>query len=155
MRAHSAITALLIALPAFGCVPTEGGLHGSLSDFYDLDHERVRARLYDDTLSIEYVRTDSQVPVRLTLTGPKPGTHDLLDRGDATGRVGHQVLPGLMAGQIVLSAFEATSQERVAGSFDARFEVGDKTASLRGEFDTELEIVGDIEGYDYSSGGAP
>jgi hypothetical protein len=146
------MSVLLMALflaTAAGCTE-ENSLSGSLGDFYRLQFDLVRARLYSSELSIEYVsKSTGAVPVRVTLRvdeqEPRAGkTYDLGEHGDISGRLtdGMEMLP-LVGGELTLEQFEPELDARVKGSFEARLRAERDTLSLSGTFDTELEPVPD------------
>jgi hypothetical protein len=143
-----ALLALLLA-PASGCTE-DNSLSGSLGDFYRLEFDVVRARLYSSELSIEYVsRGTGAVPVRVTLRTdeqePRAGeTYDLGEHGDVTGRLpdGMEMLP-VVDGELTLDEFGPELDDRVRGSFEAKLRAERDTLSLTGTFDTELEPVPD------------
>lgn len=135
------------------CSDDEGALRGSLGDFYDFTHSSVRARLYNSELSIEYVRENGQVPVRISLDQVEgnpitTGEYNLADRGRITGRSGNNDIPQFLRGTLTLDAFSPSNGSQVQGDFSARFATGDDEASLTGDFDTTLEVVDQIIGYD-------
>ncbi len=133
-----------------------GNLTGSLLDFYDAQYSTVRARLYSSELAIEYVREDGEVPVRVTVLRDSNlvsgQTYELPEQGNMTGRVGDTDLPELDNAEVILEDFEIVDGSRVRGSFSASFRLGMDTASLSGEFDTELEIVDKVPGYPFDFG---
>ncbi len=145
----------LIAFLAFfsACSGDEASLRGSLGDFYDIDYSTVRARLYASELSIEYVQEDLQVPVRVTLrkltTGMiEPGAYDLTALGAISGRSRDNDIPDMTTGKLVLERFEPVNGSEISGSFEAKFRTGNDEATLVGEFNTTLEVVDQIDGYD-------
>ena len=133
-----------------------GRLRGSLLNFYDAEHERVRARLYSSELAIEYVREDGEVPVRVTLRRDADlvagERFTLPARGALTGRVGDTDAPELEEGEVTLERFEIVEGERVVGEFTASFTLREDTASLSGTFDAPLQIVDRVPGYAYDFG---
>ncbi|MEZ4459910.1 MAG: hypothetical protein R3E66_09305 [bacterium] len=144
---------VLGATVLLGCSSENGGLRGSLEDFYNLTFESVRARLYPTELSIEYVRAGGQVPVRVTLVQRegepiKAATYDLLTLGNITGRSGDNDIPRMVGGELKLTEFQAVNGSRIAGEFEAQFATGEDKASLTGDFDTTLEVIDQIIGYD-------
>ncbi len=137
----------------FSCSADEGGLQGSLKDFYGLSFDTVRARLYPTELSIEYVRAGGQVPVRLTLKQVedqpiKAASYDLVTLGNITGRSGDNDIPRFVTGTLKLTEFEAVNGSRIVGEFEGQFATGDDKASLSGDFEANLEVVAQIVGYD-------
>lgn len=147
------LLAVVVLLVLGGCSEDEGALRGSLSDFYDLTHSSVRARLYSSELSIEYVRDNAQVPVRVSIRRSESGElstgeYNLGDVGSITGRSGDNDIPTFLKGSLTLDAFQPSNGSRIQGSFSARFATGRDEASLAGDFDTTLEVVDQIQGYD-------
>jgi hypothetical protein len=136
-----------------GCGRDEGGLRGSLGDFYDLSYDDVRARQYSSEMSIEYVTENDQVPVRVVLDverdGLRAGTFDLVEMGDISGRARDSEIPPMTSGELKIDEVEVRDGGRIRGSFDARFRTGDDEATLAGDFDTTLEIVESIDGYTF------
>ncbi|MEM1414335.1 MAG: hypothetical protein AAGH15_05525 [Myxococcota bacterium] len=151
MRRRLALLALLAA--AGGCA--DDTLDGSLGAVYPLGFSDVRARLYSSSLSIEYVRGDGSVPVRLTLDREfalaNPRDIDLRMHGDLTGRLANdQEIPRFTEGEATISPIEldpVTGElltPRVTGSFGARFQVNpDEVLALDGSFDAAIELVDD------------
>lgn len=143
---------IVMGLAVSACSSDDGGLQGSLKDFYNLDFESVRARLYPTELAVEYVRAGGQVPVRITLRPDgepiKAASYDLVTLGDITGRSGDNDIPQFVSGTLKLDTFEAVNGARIAGEFEAQFATGEDKASLAGDFDTQLEVVAQIIGYD-------
>lgn len=140
-----------VALLASGCTKDEASLIGSLGDFYDLRHDTVRARLYPSELAIEYVRENNEVPVRVTVLTDPPlavGTYDLLEVGEITGRRDGVEIPRFRTGELRLVEFDANTDSRIRGDFDATFETGNDVASLAGKFDTTLIVIDRVGGYD-------
>jgi hypothetical protein len=132
-----------------GCT-TDNTLSGSLSDFYHLQFDSVRARLYSSELSIEYVsRATGAVPVRVTLRvrekEPVAGkSFDLEKYGDVTGRLPDGTeIPRFTGGELVLDEYEPELDAPIKGSFDATFRAARDTLSLSGTFEAELEPVPD------------
>lgn len=139
------------------CGAQKGGtLTGSLLDFYDAEYSTVRARLYSSELAIEYVREDGEVPLRVTILRDanliSGKTFELPGQGNMTGRVGDTDLPELSAAKVTLDTFEIVDGTRVVGTFSSSFRLGMDTASLSGEFDTELEVVDKVQGYPHDFG---
>lgn len=135
------------------CSEDEAALSGSLENFYDISYSTVRARLYDSELSIEYIREDLQVPVRVTLrklsTGMLgPGAYDLSALGSISGRSRDNDIPRMISGKIELDTYSPVNGAEIVGSFDAKFATGNDEATLAGEFSTVLEVVEQIDGYD-------
>lgn len=129
----------------------EGDLTGSMERFYDLSYAQVRARHYPSELAIEYVREDGQVPVRVTVRTDqiKVGQQlNLLEVGTISGRTRETDLPDPLTGSITIDAFEKTPGANLQGSFEASFNVGQDKASLSGRFNTQLEVIEAVDGYD-------
>jgi len=148
-----------LSLSAVGCQEEGDRLEGSVSDRYDLSFSHTRARLYDSELSIEYVREDEQVPVRVTVdrgddVSLEAGTYDLKNQGDVRGRVDQVKLPALFSGQLEMETFSAEDGAAIAGRFDTRLTAADSRVTLRGEFTTELEVVDEEIGYRFDTGTA-
>lgn len=144
-------TLSLLLLLSAGCAKDEASLVGSLGDFYDLRHEVVRARLYPSELAIEFVKENNEVPVRLTVsTDPPlaPGSYDLLERGEITGRTDGVDIPRFRSGELRLEEFDPNPDSHIRGDFEATFETGKDVASLAGKFDTTLIVIDRIAGYD-------
>ena len=147
---------LLLFLAMFasvGCSDEEGALRGSLEEFYNINYVDVRARLYPSELAIEYIRENGQVPVRVTLrrTEGEPirtGDYDLGTKGNITGRSGDNDIPPFNGGSLTLEEFSASNGASIVGEFSARFRTGEDEAALSGDFDTELEVIENIAGYD-------
>ncbi len=153
IRLSTSAVLILLALSLVGCSEDEGALRGSLGDFYDFTHSSVRARLYNSELSIEYVRENGQVPVRISLERIEgdpitTGEYNLGDRGIVTGRSGNNDIPQFLRGTLTLDAFSPSNGSQIQGDFSARFATGNDEASLTGDFDTTLEVVDQITGYD-------
>lgn len=156
-RLYCGVVICVSMLFVMSCGGQRGGkLSGSLLDFYNAEYSTVRARLYSSELAIEYVREDGEVPVRVTVLrdqGLVQGkTFKLPAQGNLTGRVGDTDLPELAASEVTIDTFEIVDGTRVQGSFTASFRLGMDTASLSGEFETELEIVDRVSGYPYDFG---
>jgi hypothetical protein len=139
------VVACAVAL-APACDNDEDSLEGSVSEFYPLAFESVRARLYDSELAIEYVREDGETVVRVTVRRDEkdpqgPGSIDLAAVGDLTGSAGGVELPPFADGRLVLEAYRPRDRARVAGRFEARVASGDARLSVRGTFATRLELV--------------
>ena len=135
-----------------GCDPETGNwLDGSLSDSYDLRFDHVRARLYESELSVEYVvdaEEGEKVALRITLdvrqSMPEVGvTYDLFTDGDVGRGEGFgSSLPDLESGTVEFEEFVADPGNPISGSFEAVFvTVDDSKYSLRGGFESELEVV--------------
>ncbi len=143
------VAAALLWATAAGCTE-DNSLSGSLGDFYRLQFDLVRARLYSSELSIEYVsKSTGAVPVRVTLRVDEveleaDRTYDLDEHGDISGRLpdGMEMLP-LVEGELTLEQFAPELDARVKGSFEAKLRAERDTLSLSGTFDTELEPVAD------------
>ena len=147
-RAPLLLLALLSALP--GCATAE--LDGSVGSVYPLGFRSVRARLYNSSLSIEYVRSDGSVPVRVTMDRDAvlatPDAIDLRASGDITGRLPNdQEIPRFTTGEASVTPLEiagdgTVTTARVRGSCGATFEVGpEEVLALEGSFDAPLEVV--------------
>ena len=134
----------------------QGELSGSLQQFYDTSFERTRARLYSSELAIEYVREDGEVPVRISVRrGPHLKTDtsiDLIEFGSLTGRSRDTDMPLLSSGKVTFERLDFEDGEMVVGEFDASFSVGRDTASLSGSFETSLEDVETVSGYEWDFG---
>ena len=142
--------ALLIALAAStGCA--DAALEGSLGTIYPIEFDSLRLRLYSSSVSVEYVKIDGSVPIRVTTDretamNASPGMAvDLLQHGDVTGRTSDdREIPRFSEGSIV---FEELSDEMgglVRGSFTAKFPAGETDVlGLKGLFDGALELVTD------------
>ena len=155
-RVCGALAAALVLMLSGCSSPGDGALSGSLSGFYDFRYESVRARLYASEFSVEYTRSDGEVPVRLTLTrGPElrqGATIALPAGGTISGRSNDTDIPRIGDGNVELELFEFDPGARVRGTFVANFDVGGDTATLTGEFDATLEVVEQVEGYPYDFG---
>lgn len=146
-----------LAWASAGCSsPGDGALSGSLSGFYNFGYESVRARLYASEFSVEYTRSDGEVPVRLTLERSpqlrQGATIELPAGGTISGRSNDTDIPMMGDGVVDLELFEFDQGARVKGEFVANFLVGGDTATLTGEFDATLEVVEQVEGYPYDFG---
>jgi hypothetical protein len=130
-----------------GCDEDEGELSGSVSEFYPIGYDFVRARLYSSELSVEYVRESGEVPVRVTLRRAEialePGSYDLKAVGDISGRSRRHEMPRMASGTVEFTALEPAEGARVRGEFSATVQAGDNLASVKGRFDTTLEIIAD------------
>jgi hypothetical protein len=148
--------AALAALGALGggCAPEGCVLEGSLGEFYNLGCDFQRIRLYDSELSIEFVRDDGEVPVRVTVRRvhgdpPAPGGFnlkgpadiDLAKHGDVTGSHQGNPIPQFLSGTLELSEFALRDGAPVSGSFDVKFQSGQTEVSLSGSFDVPLVVV--------------
>ena len=145
----AALMAGLAALAFGACGGELDTLEGSVSDFYPLAFESVRARLYGSELAIEYVREDGETAVRVTVRRDErdpngPGAIDLGDFGDLTGSAGGVELPPFVDGRLVLDAYRPRAGARVEGSFEAKVESGQTRLSVRGTFSTRLDLVEDL-----------
>ena len=138
---------LTLGLSASVACGPGNGLEGSLSQAYELEHTRTRARRYSTELAIEYVDRRGAVPVRISVYVPEgetlgKGTYDLVERGDLTGRTAEgQPIPRLRSGSVELEDYADRDGARVRARADAKFDVGDDTLTLHAEVDTELERV--------------
>lgn len=142
--------ALIAALCCASC-GSEGDLTGSMEQFYDLSYAQVRARHYPSELAIEYVREDGQVPVRVTVRADQlqaGKSLDLLKVGTISGRTRETDLPDPLTGSITFDELEIKQGAQIKGSFEASFSVGQDKASLSGQFDTSLEVISAIDGFD-------
>ncbi|MFU8802643.1 MAG: hypothetical protein ACNA8W_02430 [Bradymonadaceae bacterium] len=143
--------ALILSVSAMaGCSDdNEGRLQGSVGSVYGLSFDQVRARLYTSELAIEYHRENGEVPVRLTLRHDdeeiKPGSFDLPERGDISGRSRGVDIPRLVSGKLRLESYEPRQGATVKGEFEAVLKSGDDRLTLTGEFEAPLEIV--LHGY--------
>jgi hypothetical protein len=152
------MVAVALVSAAWGCRSQVNSLEGSVSSRYDLSFETTRVRLYDSALSIEYVREDGQVPVRVTLTRRESstigsGSYNLVERGDVRGRVDETRLPPLVSGSLELEMPNREDGSRVQGSFDVRLQAEDTTLTLRGKFTSDLERIDESRGYRFDAGG--
>jgi len=136
-----------LALALLAACGGEGELEGSVSDVYRLGHDDVRARLYDSALSIEYARDDGSVPVRVSLrledVSPEAGnSYDLGEHGSITGQLADGTsIPPFIDGKLTLDSYRPRQGAAVVGVFTGTFDGVRDTLSLRGEFDTTLELV--------------
>lgn len=150
-RAFLTLALLLLALLSASC-GTENDISGSLADFYDVKFDGVRARLYSSELSIEYWRENGEVPVRLTLRigdkPPKAGEFDLMTLGAITGRSDDQDIPFTTSATLTLDEFTPKDGATISGTFDASFRAGGDKLSLNGKFETTLNVVDSVGGYD-------
>lgn len=140
------------ALLALSACSEEDDLSGSLTDFYDVSFDTVRARLYPNEFAIEYLRTNGQVPVRVTLVVDEEapihaGKFNLMEAGNITGRSDDVDIPDMVSGKITLETYEPTQGGAVKGNFEASFLTGKDTTSLKGVFDTAIEVVDHPGGY--------
>ncbi|MFB6263786.1 MAG: hypothetical protein ABEL76_09210 [Bradymonadaceae bacterium] len=124
---------------------------------YDLSFDHTRARLYDSALSIEYVRTNGAVPVRVVVRRPRDGelttgAYDLVERGDVVGESGSTELPPLKSGRAVLNSFDPREGARVAGRIEARLKARESVVGLRGHFETSLRVIDRVGGYPFDAG---
>lgn len=142
--------ALLLAMTSCGVETST--LTGSLERFYKLGYTQVRARLYASELSIEYVNENGEVPVRITvLRSPRLARErvfTLPEEGRVNGRVRDTDLPEMNDGTVTLTTFTIEPGAVVTGEFGANFQVGKDTAALAGTFETTLEIIDQVPGYD-------
>ena len=152
--AKQVIGLLLFVLTAMGSTAsgTQNDISGSLTDFYDVKFDGVRARLYSTALAIEFWRENGEVPVRLTLRigeqPPKPGDFDLMTLGAITGRSDDQDIPFTTSATLTLDEFTPRSGTTISGSFDASFRAGGDKLSLSGTFETTLNVIDSVGGYD-------
>jgi hypothetical protein len=145
-RAPFHVAFALGMLMAVGACGGSEALGGSVGEHYDLEFETVRARLYPTELSIEYVRENGEVNVRLTvrvtdvnLSGP--ATVDLPTYGDLSGTSGGYALPAMESGTLVLEAYAPEAGAEVAGRFEAEVQGTRTTLTLHGRFETTLDVV--------------
>lgn len=148
---------LLSLILLTSCTGVRGAdISGSLQSFYEIEYSTIRARLYQSELAIEYVKEDGTVPVRVTIQRDQtlaPGAeYDLQTQGAITGRSKDTDMPPLNNGAVTLRDFDVAPGSRIRGDFDASFQVGDASAGLSGSFDTTLEVVEFVEGYDHDFG---
>jgi len=148
MKACALILGIALALSS-GCAGGDDSLDGSVSEFYPLAFDSVRARLYDSELAIEYVREDGETVMRVTVRRDErdpqgPATFDLSAVGDLTGSAGGVELPAFVDGRLVLDSYRPRDRARVEGSFEARVASGQARLSVRGTFSTRLELVEDL-----------
>lgn len=132
---------LLIAGPLVGCESDDGlSLWGSVSAVYDLDFVETRARLTDESLSIEYVDGNGIIAVEIIArTVPDgPASIDLATDGDIRGSRGGSNLPARTEGWLVLLDYEPTAGAPVIGTFEAVLTNGDEEFTLYGAFETSL-----------------
>ena len=142
-----------LVLVSLGGCADENALSGSLSDFYNVSFDGVRARLYPTELAIEYIRENGEVPVRVTIEVDEgerltTRTYTLPEKGGVTGRSGTNDIPPLDTARIELEEYAGADGTPIVGTFDASFLTGDDTTSLNGVFDTTLEVVSATEGYE-------
>ena len=150
-RFASVLVLVFCAVALSSCSDRGGSLSGSLSSFYDLGFSQTRTRLYSSELAIEYVTEAGDVPIRVSVDvrdGMSPGSYNLVDRGDVTGRRGDKNIPRMVSGTLDLRDYARREGARVRGSFEAKFSTGDDEATLSGSFDTQLELVENPRGYD-------
>lgn len=150
-RRWLALGLIALSLATMTSCGREGDLTGSMERFYDLSYAQVRARHYPSELAIEYVREDGQVPVRVTVRTDqiKVGQQlNLLEVGTISGRTRETDLPDPLTGSITIDAFEKSPGSNIQGSFEASFSVGQDKASLSGRFNTQLEVIEAVDGYD-------
>ncbi|MEM9068925.1 MAG: hypothetical protein AAGE52_10480 [Myxococcota bacterium] len=129
-----------------GCANQE--VKGSLSQVYPLGFDDVRIRLYSSSLSIEYVKNDGSVPIRVSVDRSaldSGGRIDLLENGDITGRTSEdREIPRFSEGDIRVRGFRPEDGVSVEGSWDAEFPVNDTdTLGLSGKFSGSIEVVSD------------
>ncbi len=138
-----------LSLGPWACA--ENNLSGSLTSYYNVDFDRVQARLYKDSeLAIEFVRDNGEVPVRITIKADeaiKAKTYSLPRMGTVSGRSGDSDMPQLTSGSVTLDAFKAKQGETLSGTFTARFDVGKDELNLTGDFSARLELVAAVPGY--------
>jgi len=146
------------ALALTACSDAGGSLSGSLDNYYRLDFEQARARLYSSELALEFVASDGQVPVRVSLHHPdgvfKTGTYDLVKHGDITGQRGDSRIPRFLSGTLEIERFSARDGDEIEASFEATFQTGRDKSTLSGEILTHLEVVDAPRGYGDDAGGA-
>ncbi len=137
---------ILWSLMAMSCDDKgDNFIDGSLVKNYNISYKDVQARLYSDSLSIEYVNKNKVAALRVTINTnrvklAKGKTYDLAKYGSVTRYEGE--LPKLESGEFTLDEFNEKDGALVEGSFHAKF-VSDNEGSqtLRGEFSVELKIA--------------
>ena len=140
----------LFSLFAIGCggSKAEGTLEGSLRDVYNADFDSVRIRLYSSELSVEYLRSNGEIPVRATLKAKvldrAPGEFEMPEDATVTGYSGRTRVPDVTQGTFTLEEFEELEGANIKGSFTAQFRAGDDIVVLHGRFEGPLEIVEDV-----------
>ena len=145
-RLDNAFVVIVTALAIVACDSDANDLSGSVSEFYPLGFETVRARLYGSELAIEYVRVDGETVARVTVRRAEldptgPGVIDLADFGDLTGSAGGVELPPFYDGTLELTAYRPVDRAPLSGSFEARIQSGATRLSIRGTFKARLELV--------------
>ncbi len=151
MRFLATILGVISVACAAGCSKDEASLVGSLGDFYRLDHDSIRARLYPSELAIEFVRENDEVPVRVTVRRDEQiviGNYDLTQVGDITGRSDGVDIPRFRSGNLQLEAYDGANDSRIAGEFEASFDTGKDLAGVSGIFDTTLVVIERVDGYE-------
>lgn len=124
-------------------------IDGSLVKNYHITYDSVRALLYPNGLSVEYMSDTIEGVAALRITVYSEGlimaagkTYDLLEYGSVTryGELGS--LPTLQKGELTLDTFSETDGSKVAGDFNCTFVTDDGTTlNLRGAFSTTLDVV--------------
>lgn len=146
----------LCALALSACSDAGGSLTGSLGNYYRLDFDQARARLYSSELALEYVAEDAQVPVRISLNLPegaiKTGTYDLAEQGDITGQRGDSRIPRFISGTLDIQKFSAKEGADIEATFEATFQTGRDKSTLSGDISTQLEVIEQERGYAYDAG---
>src|SRR5690554_3354573 len=155
---YKLLSVCLCAVALSACSDTGGSLSGSLDNYYRLDFERARARLYSSELAFEFVAADGQVPVRVSLNLPeggfRTGTFDLVKFGDITGQRGDSRIPRFLSGTLEIEKFGGADGDEVEASFEAIFQTGRDKSTLSGEVSTHLEVIDSPRGYGEDAAGA-
>ncbi|MEM6961971.1 MAG: hypothetical protein AAF355_05310 [Myxococcota bacterium] len=124
-------------------------LSGSLDTVYPLEYESLRARLYSSSLSLEYVRSDGSVPIRVTANRAllEAGAQeiDLVAEGDLTGRTSDErEIPRLSEGRLTMRSFGIEEDANIKASWSAQFQVSETDRlAVQGSFSAPLEVVPD------------
>ncbi len=152
----------VVAMVATGCAD-DNSLSGSLTDFYGVTFDDVRARLYDSELTVEYTRDNGEIPVRVTVRfAPderlQSRTYDLDQRGSMVGLIGQRGtvtgrshdtdMPEMLSGSVTFVDLSLKEGGEVTGYFEATFRAGSDKVNLSGAFETTLEIVDHVPGYE-------
>lgn len=153
---YTLLSICLCALALSACSDTGGSLSGSLGDYYSLDFDQARARLYSSELAFEYVAADGQVPVRISLHQPdgafKTGSYDLAKHGDITGQRGDSQIPRFISGALKIEKFGANDGDEIEASFEAKFQTGRDKATMSGDISKRLEVIEHERGYGFDAG---
>lgn len=146
--AHMLVTFVALALGLVGaCGPGPSRLDGSLGQVYDIRFDQTRVRLYEGQLSIEYVRRNGAVPVRVGvhLDPESRGRGGVFTIGEDAELSGSQPdgasVPTAQDGEVRLDAFEPRHGARVSGSFRSRIIAGGREYTLHGDFNAPLDDV--------------